>query len=123
VIIDRVAAGHEHTVFLDSERKLVLACGESRFGQLGIGKQTQPVSQPCVVDVLCDKRIVDIATGRNHSLALSQDGLVYASGLNSSGQLGMGHQETLYMFLPVPQLKNIVQISAGSYSGAINCDG
>lgn len=110
-------------MFLDTESGLVLSCGEARFGQLGIGKQNQTVNQPCVVDVLSGKKIIDIATGRNHTLALSQDGQVYATGLNSSGQLGMGHQESLYMFMPLPQLRNIVLISAGSYSGAINYEG
>lgn len=123
IVISKVSAGHEHTMFLDGTKRLVIACGESRFGQLGLGKQMQTVKAPCVVDVLSDKRICDIAAGRNHTLALSHEGYVFAAGLNSSGQLGMGHQETLQMFMQVPKLRNIAQISAGSYSGAIDREG
>lgn len=120
--IDKVAAGHEHTAFLDLDKSLVLGCGETRFGQLGLGKQHEPKTQN-LIDILCDKNIVDVAAGRNHTLALSADGSVYAAGLNSSGQLGMDHQETLHSFMKIPKLRNIVQISAGSYSGAVDQEG
>jgi len=51
----------------------------------------QTVKTPFIIDVLSDKRIFDVAAGRNFTLALTQEGYVFATGLNSSGQLGMGH--------------------------------
>lgn len=30
--IDKISAGHEHSVFLDTQHSLIFACGEARFG-------------------------------------------------------------------------------------------
>ena len=37
--IDKISAGQEHSMFLDSSKSLLFGCGETRHGQLGIGKQ------------------------------------------------------------------------------------
>ena len=40
------------------------------------------------------KRVVQIAAGWNHSLALTDDGIVWACGYGMHGQLGLGDKES-----------------------------
>ena len=40
-----------------------------------------------------DERIIDVVCGQDHSLFLTDKGHVYACGLNTDGQLGLGHYE------------------------------
>ena len=40
-----------------------------------------------------DDRLVDVVCGQDHSLFLTSKGHVYACGLNTDGQLGLGHYE------------------------------
>jgi alpha-tubulin suppressor-like RCC1 family protein len=44
--------------------------------------------EPFPIQIPLEDRIVDIACGGNHSLFLTYEGRVYATGLNSFGQLG-----------------------------------
>ncbi|HVK69526.1 MAG TPA: hypothetical protein VM694_33945, partial [Polyangium sp.] len=68
---------------------LVHAWGSNDEGQLGLGDEdTSPHADPLIVPNLVD--IVDVAAGRDHVLALTAAGGLYAWGLGSSGQLGDG---------------------------------
>ena len=40
-----------------------------------------------------DDRVIDTVCGQDHSLFLTQKGRVYACGLNTDGQLGLGHYD------------------------------
>ena len=46
-------------------------------------------------NVLTAQRVVEVSCGANHSLALSDGGLVYAWGENEHGQLGLGHHSSI----------------------------
>ena len=48
---------------------------------------------PTPIDALAaeQNKVVDIALGDNHCLALTQDCAVYAWGMNTVGQCGFGH--------------------------------
>ncbi|MDC3961088.1 RCC1 domain-containing protein [Polyangium jinanense] len=68
---------------------LVHAWGSNDEGQLGIGDEDiSPHPSPLIVPNLVD--IVDVAAGRDHVLAMTTGGNVYAWGLGSSGQIGDG---------------------------------
>jgi alpha-tubulin suppressor-like RCC1 family protein len=58
-----------------------------------------------------------IATGNLHSLALSNSGKVYGTGLTSVGQLGLGNANNRNTFIEITGLndKNIKAISVGEY--------
>ena len=58
---------------------------------MGLGDSTRRDS-PTLVDGLKDVAIVDAACGRNHTVFLSDRGVVYAAGDNKMGQLGLGMQ-------------------------------
>ena len=115
-----ISAGVDHSLALDTDGK-VYAWGVNGFGQLGIG--TTVASVPTLVEgVLATKRIVEIAAGGNHSLALDSDGVVYAWGRNASGQLGTGDNTNSSVPVVVSALSSKVvnSITAGeSFSAAL----
>src|SRR5262245_61994919 len=63
------------------------AWGANDSGQLGNGTTTDSTTP---VPVSFTARIVAIAAGKGHSLALKADGTVWAWGRNSGGALGNG---------------------------------
>ena len=59
-----------------------------------------------------------VSDGISHSMALTRDGKVFAWGRNRSGQLGNGTGENRSTPVAVPDLEDVISISAGgSYSG------
>ncbi|WP_434383315.1 RCC1 domain-containing protein [Melittangium boletus] len=86
--IVRVAAGSAHSVALRADGA-VFVWGSNGDGQLGNGEvDDAPHPEPFQVTHL--ERVVDVAAGRAHVLALGEEGRVRAWGLGSSGQLGQG---------------------------------
>ena len=109
--------------------------GQNSNGQLGDGLATQRNS-PVATDfsplsALNGKKVVAIAAGTSHSLALTTEGLVYGWGLNSSGQIGNGLVTQVNRPNPTDMSaasalngKTIVEIQAGNaHSTAIDSDG
>ena len=90
-----IAAGDTHSLALCSDGT-VAAWGSDAYGQLGDGTNTpSPTLVPKAVNTapgsaLCGRRVVAIAAGVAHSLALCSDGSLAAWGLNYYGQLGDG---------------------------------
>ena len=64
-------------VILDTE---VWAWGKGCYGQLGLGDKLDRL-QPCKIKQLSDKRILKLAAGARHTLALTVDCLVSISGI------------------------------------------
>ncbi|KAL7976144.1 hypothetical protein Chor_008241 [Crotalus horridus] len=65
--------------------------GRNDKGQLGHG-DTKRVDAPKPIEVLSSETVVSAACGRNHTLALTENGSVFAFGENKMGQLGLGNQ-------------------------------
>lgn len=85
-------------------------------GRLGNGK-TNNFKEPQKISNL--KNIIKVACGDAHTLALSEDGVVYAWGQNAYGQLGNGIDYDDYLEpvkLQFPE--KIVYVSCGSLSSA-----
>lgn len=94
--IVQVVAGAEHSAALD-DSGTVHTWGASRQGQLGVGAiHTTLVESvprqltPRPVLALHGVRIVQLASGGNHMLALSDAGAVYSWGCGKNGRLGHG---------------------------------
>lgn len=140
-----LAAGDSHVLACTSQGR-VLAWGLGGSGQLGISPETTSRlaaqlttelnykvrstvtkseaeermgnSVPIPTEVTGLQRVVQVACGARHSLALTQDYSVFAFGEGSAGQLGLdGLQDRLEPQL-IQHLSpfNIVKVSAGSYT-------
>jgi len=82
-----VAAGGSHELSLDQFGR-INANGDNTFGQLGVGSgsiHTLLVPMPTNVS-----QFVAISAGLRHSLAIGNDGWLYAWGSDSLGELGLG---------------------------------
>jgi Regulator of chromosome condensation (RCC1) repeat len=100
VEICQVAAGNAHALALLRNLTGVYAWGRSDFGQAGRATTGEHfVSTPTLV--LFDGftpscRITDIAAGSEHSLAMTDNGVVYVWGNNDHGQLGLRSVNKIY---------------------------
>lgn len=113
-----VAAGNGFTLAITSSGALY-AWGNNPNGQLGIDPAITRAHVPVPVTALADEVIVDIAVGISHSLAVTREGVVYAWGRNSDGQLGQGTTDTNEIPTPVavPALlgKRVVAVGTGNF--------
>ncbi|XP_070513551.1 X-linked retinitis pigmentosa GTPase regulator isoform X2 [Cardiocondyla obscurior] len=119
--VKEISAGYYHSVFL-TESGLVYVCGEAEGGKLGINTsfsiQDTPKQMQLPVPAL------HIACGGHHTLILAENGNIYCSGSNASGQLGMGtnvNEIQMPKFLPRGALQDekIVKIACGESHSAI----
>lgn len=88
-----LAAGGNYGLVLTADGE-IHGWGQNSSGQLGDGGTTArnaPVATDMsALSALNGKRVVAIAAGNTHSLAATTEGLVYAWGRNSEGQIGNG---------------------------------
>ncbi len=86
-----VAGGGSFTLAIGSDGNLY-AWGDNTYGQLGIGNTTNPNNSP--VEVTLPSGVTSwtaVAAGHFHSLAIGNDGNLYAWGDNSYGECGTGN--------------------------------
>ena len=93
-----MAAGDSHNLILMNSGRLY-TFGYNNMGQCGVGTTknvlvARPVEQVLqLADVYTQTsetpKWLHVAGGRDHSLAISQSGLVYATGNNAKGTLGL----------------------------------
>ncbi|MHB8578557.1 MAG: RCC1 domain-containing protein [Ignavibacteriaceae bacterium] len=106
-----------HTILVKADGT-VYTWGSNSSGQLGNGSKTD---SKVPVEVLrgsytgtaylgdnSSNKIIAVAMGKSHSIALAEDGTVYTWGLNSDGELG--NSTTTNSSIPI-------KVSKGSYSG------
>ncbi|ORY95026.1 hypothetical protein BCR43DRAFT_495018 [Syncephalastrum racemosum] len=87
VVLETVCMSKYHTAVLTSEARYNLhVCGFARGGRLGIPHVSD--AQLSLVPVPWPERIVAVALGKNHTIALTESKNVITFGSNESGQLG-----------------------------------
>jgi len=131
--VTAIAAGLNYSLALCSDGTVV-AWGVNIQGQLGAETANPPWSfVPVAVNAvggsaLSSKKVVAIAAGSQHSLALCSDGTVAAWGSNSSGQLGDG--TTTQQSVPIAANvevgsalfeKTVMALRAGSTHSLVLC--
>jgi alpha-tubulin suppressor-like RCC1 family protein len=114
VPIARVAAGQEHSLFLHPRGNVIYACGHNGYKQCGVQNEKvmtkhseaaakglddskkdfmllKParVALPIVERLDEVGRVVDIAAGENHSLAVTSGGKLYTWGYGLYGAVGI----------------------------------
>jgi alpha-tubulin suppressor-like RCC1 family protein/PKD repeat protein len=121
-----IAAGKFHSVSLDRSGT-VWAWGRNDLGQLSDGTQTMHTRPMQVLDSDGGpfQGVVAIASGENFVLALTNDGLVWAWGENSSGQLGLPREETSRQYPHLIEMETpCIAIAAGhQHALALTSDG
>uniref|UniRef100_A0A7S1E0E8 EGF-like domain-containing protein n=1 Tax=Hemiselmis andersenii TaxID=464988 RepID=A0A7S1E0E8_HEMAN len=90
---------------------------------MGLGDFSQR-NQPTKVDFLVGTNIVKVASGAYHTLVLTDEGVVYSTGLNDNGQLGHGDLESRKVPTIVEALltRNVSAVAAGDYASYIVTD-
>jgi uncharacterized repeat protein (TIGR02543 family) len=105
VMVVSVVAGYYHSLAVDADGR-VWAWGYNGYGQLGNGTNGSGVymSRPALADDATTDvdglfgngvRVVSVAAGYQHSLAVDALGRVWAWGLNNYGQLGNGSSNNM----------------------------
>jgi E3 ubiquitin-protein ligase HERC4 len=88
-----VAAGCSHTYVISSSTA-VFGCGSNDRGQLAVLEEAERAAPRRARWAQCSSfirlKIIQIACGESHSMALGTDGEVFAWGAGDSGRLGVG---------------------------------
>jgi len=115
-----VAAGGSHTVAIQKDNTL-WAWGANDFGQLGTGTSA-PDAYTYELTQIVGTIWGFVSAGHSHTMAIKQDGSLWAWGANEYGQLGLGDQAPVYVpaaaRIPPPPLPGTtwVCVAAGSYN-------
>jgi alpha-tubulin suppressor-like RCC1 family protein len=115
----KLGAGSYHSMVLLEDGSL-WGWGANNLSQLGIGWAAEQ-AMPVRVKGLASRHIVDFVLGGDHCLALDSEGVLWAWGHNSDGQLGDG--TTLDRDMPGRVMgmdgRNIIALAAGYASSAV----
>ena len=114
VKVTAASAGLMDSMALTSTGR-VLAWGVNEAGELGNGTFNRS-QVPVFVHLPTNVRIVAISSGRQHCLALSKAGKVYAWGDDNAGQLGDGGNMPLNLPFKVPVPGKAIEIGSGNES-------
>ncbi|KAI0640772.1 RCC1/BLIP-II [Trametes meyenii] len=120
----QAAAGVTFSVVLTESGK-VFAFGSEEKGQLGNGQAGERIvsagkstfdfeTDPILVRGLVERKIVKIACGPQHALALDSDGRVYGWGYNGYCRLGLGNQQDALAPKVIPQFAGPNEASMGA---------
>ena len=112
---EAVAAGGSHSLVLNQDGS-VWATGWNVFGQLGDASKTDKATYVQVFFSFTGAKA--IAAGSRHSMVLSQDGSVWATGRNYFGQLGDGTKVDNRNFVQV-FVSGAKAIAAGAYHSMV----
>jgi alpha-tubulin suppressor-like RCC1 family protein len=103
--------GRSHTLTLTQDGK-VWSLGGNKFGEMGIGVFGGDNLEPRLIEEL--EGVTAALAGGSHSVALKNDGTVWAWGFNGSGQLGDGSTKSSPLPMKVAGLDNVKAIATGS---------
>ncbi|XP_036336674.1 probable E3 ubiquitin-protein ligase HERC4 [Rhagoletis pomonella] len=87
-VITEISGGARHSLAL-SEWGQLYSWGHNDYGQLAQQDGLDVVPSPKMIKKLATQTVIQIASGYNHSLALTNCGALYSWGSNIYGQLGV----------------------------------
>ncbi|MGL4987384.1 MAG: leucine-rich repeat protein, partial [Treponemataceae bacterium] len=124
--IKTVVAAYKHSFAITTDGQLY-AWGNTDKGVLGNGQTSGYLHTPTLIPLnLNGEKIMSIATGYMHTIALTEGGNVYTWGDNSSGQIGNNTSGDTAVTSPyrIASLTNVKAVAAGSmHSLALTNDG
>lgn len=117
-----IAAGSSHSALLTKEGRLFL-WGRNVYGQVGDQNNTSknnPVEITSSFNLTTNEKIISIALGWGHSVALTSNGRLFTWGFNTFGQLGNNTQEDesqpveITLFFTLNPNEKVISIKLGS---------
>ncbi|XP_061778902.1 probable E3 ubiquitin-protein ligase HERC3 isoform X1 [Nerophis lumbriciformis] len=103
---------------------VMLCWGNARDGQLGMGADGDPLTEPTSCPAFRGMGFKEVACGARHSVFLLHDGSVYTCGSNSCGQLGHDKAGASPELVGSLDAQKIATVSSGrAHSVAINEQG
>ena len=117
----QVSAGKRHTLAIDVQGA-VFVCGDNSYRQLGINPTNEVMSLRHLAEFTMAAK--QVAAGSDHSLILTEEGIVYGAGNNQNGNLGLGNNYQSDHFQAVNGLSGLkfIQVAAGRHSAALTDD-
>lgn len=116
----KIEAGYNRAYAIKSDGT-VWAWGSNAGRQLGINSEVENQLDPIQMPMLSG--IIEIAAGSTHTLALENDGTVWAWGSNRFGQLGRGTNANSIVPVKIA-IEDVIDIAAGrTHSLALKNDG
>jgi len=89
--------------------------GDNSGGELGLGDRDRRPT-PTEITALRGKRVKDCVCGHAHTLVRTEDGELWATGTNGSGQLGLGDAtEFVASLQPVASLRRVACVAAAGW--------
>lgn len=137
VRVQRVICGSYHTLVMGNQdnvngnaSKLIFAMGLNNFGQLGLGDHQDRITAELIHPTPWDSSlsVVDAAAGEHHTLILTGNGQVWASGRADWGQLGIDlpdNQRAAALPQPITTIPGLGRLIAagGNHNMVVTLDG
>ena len=117
--VTNIYTGRNHSFYKAFGK--IYGWGLNNYGQLGDGT-TKSTFSPHEIETLSQFEIVDIQGGENHSIALTDSGLLLAWGRNDDFQLGINNMTDNLMPQVVRFEGKIASISTGSHFNFVITD-
>jgi alpha-tubulin suppressor-like RCC1 family protein len=113
--IKKVCCGDNFSI-IHLVNRTVLVCGSNGVGQIGSGNKyiKDGVGVPVEITVGENVEIEDVFVGWRHAVFITKNMKVYTCGLNSYGQLGVGHKRNLFTATKVSIKEDIFSAACGS---------
>ena len=126
ITVQSVSCGANHTAFVTTVGT-VYCCGHNQHGQCGTGDSGEYKRKPTLVQSNSikgwfTKRFIQAACGGEHTLLLADDGLAFAFGNNTNGQLGDGTGKPTNLPVVVKETKSLTKV-CGVRCGLVLCVG
>lgn len=119
--ISRVAAGAGFLVMIDLCGR-IYTMGKNKRGQLGNGRKQDSMRKPFQHSHLQHHYFINAAVGDLHSIVLASNGVAYATGCNTHGQLGLGRDvPEVLTFTRVPLPAKCTSIACGPSTSMFAC--
>ena len=108
-----VVSGQSHTVVLMTDGT-IYGTGVNTNGQLGLGNTTSPQTTLQLMTNTTGKTPVAIYAGSFYTIVLMSDGTIYGTGLNSSGQLGLGYTSQVTTLTQITSLSSVRKLPSSN---------
>ena len=109
----QIRNGYEHCIGFTANGQCY-GWGHNNFGQLGVGN-TQNSNKPVLIEELSDMKVVQVACGAHHSMALTSEGELFSWGHNTFAQLGDRTYNSRSTPTQVLINEKVISISCGCY--------